>query len=125
MIDWTGLMQGYNRRYGTSHKTEKEFLAEAYTRFNRSVTEMSRRKNLYVCIPTLCTKMKSLDVPYLGKGHRYPGPKVRAILALKTENMTRKQIAKVTGIGLSYCWILLNKLKLPWKRIPPGRRTGS
>lgn len=68
MIDWIGLMQGYNHRYGTSHKTEKEFLAEAYTRFNRSVTEMSKRKNLYISIPTLCTKMKGLNIHYLGKG---------------------------------------------------------
>ena len=121
MIDWADLMQGYNLRYGTSHKTEEEFFAEAYIRFNRSITEMSKPENLFVGISTLIKRMKKLGFSYLGKGHRYPGPKVKAILALETDNMTQKQIAEATGIELSYCGVLLKKLKLPWKRMPPGK----
>lgn len=113
MIDWEGTRLAYNRDNGTSYKTRKEFLTELYKKMpsTHKITNV-----IYVSAMAILKALRRDGIKIGERGHRYPSPGVKKILAIDTKNKTRAEIAKITGLTNQYCWILLRDLKLPWRK---------
>jgi len=113
MIDWEGTRLAYNRDYKTNYKTRKEFLEALYSKMSsHKISQI-----IYISAPLILKALKDDGIKILPKGHRQPSKAIKAILAINTKNKTRTEIAKEVGITKQYCWYLINKLNLSYKKL--------
>ena len=113
MIDWEGTIRAYNRDNKTNFTTRKEFLSILY---EKHPSTFKIEKIIYVSHTAIWQAMKKDGIELLPKGHRLYSLLVKKIFDLNTEGMTVKEISKATGLMTRYCYIILNRFELPWKR---------
>lgn len=114
-IDWDATRKAWNRDCKTNFVTRKDFLFALYNESNKSAVRAGRK--IYVSNQSFLKAMREDKLKISPKGHRFPTPTQKIVLSLDTKNMTLKEIRKTTGLPGQYCWALLKKLKLPWKKV--------
>lgn len=117
-IDWHDLMEGYNHRYGTKHKTVRCFLRDAYNKIPHLI---KCGDMLGVTNNTLSKEMDRQNLPRLPKGWRET-PGLITLQALgDVSNMTSTEIAKEVGISEVYVCSLARQHNIKYIKRGDGR----
>ena len=114
MINLHDDMLAYNKTYNTDFISIIEFCQHVYDQYG-SVFRVGEA--LFISPSAIHVHFKAMGVKMLPKGVRSSSKKLGILLKLETENMTLKEIARVTGYALIYCRNQLRKYKLPYKKI--------
>lgn len=116
-IDWDWLVDGYNKKYGTDFKNEKDLYLHVYP-------ELSPRKIAKILGVCATTIRRRLDIYGIERNHKRGGanntksPKRDAFLAIPASvmaTMTLKEITRKVGADRTYCWNLACKYGRTYK----------
>lgn len=120
MIDWDGTRNRWNIDHRTDFENRKDFLIALYAEYP-SMFKIGRL--IYVSPSSVHTVMKEDGVDLLQKGHRGQSVGTKKVLSLgNTSSMTLNQMAKKTGLHRQTCWVIVCKLRLPWKKLKKRKR---
>lgn len=118
-IDWEDLRKGYNRIYKRRYVTVKDMLNSLYKK-EQSLTKLSNI--LGPSIPTISTKLKSLEIKVNGHGGKNHKPiKKTKFLNIPDERlakMSKIEIMNETGLSRSYLEILISRYKRKIRLLP-------
>lgn len=107
-INWTDLMQAYNRQKKTDYQSVKTWLTQTYEQNRKSMSHLSRV--LGVSPAPLFTEFRALGIPT--RGRNTSGTALfLSIPEERMATMTKVDIARETGLGVSTVGSLLSLYK--------------
>lgn len=118
-VKWLGLLDDYNSVMGAGFKTPREMLKYVY--YEKGSYQRTGKVFLLSGV-TIAKYMKLWKIKPLPKGHRWPSPCLKAIIALGDVSMLDyKQVAKKAGCSRARACTLMKENGVEYKRLRKWR----
>jgi hypothetical protein len=124
MTSWEELLTGWNSKYGTDFKDQKEMLLSIYVDSINGCKYLEGK--IGISSPTIMKKIKELELPVkkrggINSGHRLVIDAIRKIGLERIKDMTIGQIAKETGFSAPAICRNIRVYRIEFHKLKGGR----